>query len=232
MTKPKILLVDDDLPILDGLKYNFEREGFEVLTATNGRDALQRARQFLPDVVILDLMIPPPDGWQVCRELRSDPKTRDMRILMLTAREDETDEVVGFNLGADDYVSKPFKTRPLIERVKALLRRQQGDSEERDVLSIDGIEVDRTNYVVTLDGAEIILTPTEFRLLWTLGKQPGRTFSRNELLDCARGEDANSMERTIDVHIRALRIKLGERAKCIETVRGIGYRFKSGRTTS
>ncbi|MCA9046422.1 MAG: response regulator transcription factor [Planctomycetaceae bacterium] len=226
MTKPLVLIVEDDLPILEGLKYNFEREGFDVLTATNGRDALQRARQALPDVVILDIMIPPPDGWQVCRELRADAKTKNTRILMLTAREDEMDEVVGFSLGADDYVSKPFKTRPLIERVKALLRRTPPDSDDRETLSISGIEVDRTRYVATLDGQELILTPTEFRMLWTLASQPGRTFTRNELLDCARGEDANSSARTIDVHIRSLRVKLGERAEVIDTVRGIGYRFK------
>ncbi|MEZ5940593.1 MAG: response regulator transcription factor [Planctomycetaceae bacterium] len=226
MTKPLVLIVEDDLPILEGLKYNFEREGFEVLTATNGRDALQRARQALPDVVLLDIMIPPPDGWQVCRELRADAKTKNTRILMLTAREDEMDEVVGFSLGADDYVSKPFKTRPLIERVKALLRRTPPDSDDRETLSISGIEVDRTRYVATLDGEELILTPTEFRMLWTLASQPGRTFTRNELLDCARGEDANSSARTIDVHIRSLRVKLGERADVIDTVRGIGYRFK------
>jgi two-component system phosphate regulon response regulator PhoB len=230
MTPPRVLLVEDDPSILEGLKYNFEREGFEVQVAMNGREALQKARQTVPDIIILDLMIPPPDGWQVCRELRSDPKTRDIRILMLTAREDETDEVVGFSLGADDYVTKPFKPRPLMERVKALLRRPGGEQAEREMLSIAGIEVDRTNHLVTLDGREIILTPTEFKLLWTLGKQPGRTFNRHELLDCARGEDANSMERTIDVHIRALRKKLEDRAELIETIRGVGYRFRPPRT--
>ncbi|MCA9090358.1 MAG: response regulator transcription factor [Planctomycetaceae bacterium] len=231
MTNPKILLVEDDLPILEALKYNFEREGFEVLTATNGRDALQRARQYLPDVAILDLMIPQPDGLQVCRELRADPKTRDMRILMLTARDEEMDEVVGFSLGTDDYVRKPFKTRPLIERIKALLRRQQEDAAgDADMVSIEGIDIDRTNHIVHIDGVELILTPTEFRLLWTLARQPGRTFNRYELLDCARGEDANSTERTIDVHIRALRKKLGDRAALIETMRGVGYRFKPGKS--
>lgn len=227
MTKSKILLVEDDLPILEGLKYNFDREGFDVQTALNGREALQKARQFHPDVIVLDLMIPPPDGWQVCKELRADPKTQNVRILMLTARMEETDEVVGFNLGADDYVAKPFKTRPLMERVKALLRRPAAEVADRDILTIEGIEVDRTNHTCRIEGAELVLTLTEFRLLWTLGRQRGRTFTRNELLDCARGEDANSMERTIDVHIRALRKKLDSRADFIETVRGVGYRFKA-----
>ncbi|MCA9080097.1 MAG: response regulator transcription factor [Planctomycetaceae bacterium] len=230
MTNPKLLLVEDDALILEALKYNFEREGFEVLVATNGRDALQRARQFVPEVVVLDLMIPQPDGLQVCRELRADPQTKDIRILMLTARDDEMDEVIGFNLGADDYVRKPFKTRPLLERVKALLRRQPSEaSASANSVSIEGIEIDNSNHMVLVDGAELILTPTEFRLLWTLARQPGRTFNRYELLDCARGEDANSTERTIDVHIRALRKKLGDRAELIETMRGVGYRFRPSR---
>lgn len=229
MNKPRILIVEDEAPILDALSYNFQKENFEVVTATDGRDALAKCRQRPPDVVLLDLMIPPPDGLQVCRQLRSEPKTRNVRIIMLTAKGDETDEIVGFNLGADDYVSKPFRVKPLIERVKALLRRPQGDEDQREQIAISGIEIDRTNHMARLDDVELPLTPTEFRLLWTLARQPGRTFSRNELLDCCRGEDANSMERTIDVHIRALRKKLLDRADLVETIRGIGYRFKPQR---
>lgn len=227
MNRPRILIVEDEVPILEALLYNLQKENFDVLTASDGRDALQKCRTFLPDLVVLDLMIPPPDGLQVCRELRSDARTRNIRVLMLTAKDDETDEIVGFNMGADDYVSKPFRVRPLIERVKALLRRKPpAADEEQERITISGIDIDRTNHLVLIDGQELQLTPTEFRLLWTLGRQPGRTFSRNELLDCCRGEDANSMERTIDVHIRALRKKLLDRAPLIETIRGIGYRFK------
>lgn len=136
-------------------------------------------------------------------------------------------------MGADDYVSKPFRVKPLIERIKALLRRRNAPAEAGDKVSIEGIEIDRTNHIVIRDGSELQLTPTEFRLLWTLARQPGRTFTRNELLDCCRGEDANSMERTIDVHVRALRRKLGDDADLIETVRGVGYRCRpSGKRTA
>lgn len=229
MSNPKILIVEDEIPILDALLYNLRKENFEVLTATDGREALRKCQTQAPDLVILDLMIPPPDGLQVCRELRSDPRTKGIRILMLTAKDHETDEIVGFNMGADDYVAKPFRVRPLIERVKALLRRTAKDEGSSDLTVIDGITIDRKNHMVKLDDEELVLTPTEFRLLSTLARQPGRTFSRNELLDCSRGEDANSMERTIDVHVRALRKKLDDRAELIETIRGIGYRFKPDR---
>jgi len=230
MSQPKILIVEDDQSILEALQYNFRKENFEVSVASNGRDALLQVQRQVPDVIVLDLMIPPPDGLQVCRQLRSDARTKNVRILILTAKDEELDEVLGFNMGADDYVSKPFRVKALVERVKALLRRPQGEVSEHDILSIGGIEIDRTQHLVKLDGEELLLTPTEFRLLWTLARQPGRTFSRNELLDCCRGEDANSMERTIDVHVRALRKKLEGRADQVETIRGIGYRFKPGRT--
>lgn len=226
MTKPRILIVDDEAPILEALVYNFQKENFDVQAAADGREALAKCHAHPPDVVVLDLMIPAPDGLQVCRQLRSEPRTKHVRILMLTAKDEETDEIVGFNMGADDYVSKPFRVKPLIERVKALLRRPTGEGEEREHLAIDGIEIDNTLHMVKVDGSELPLTPTEFRLLWTLARQPGRTFSRNELLDCCRGEDANSMERTIDVHVRALRKKLSEKADVVETIRGVGYRYK------
>lgn len=229
MSKTRILIVEDEIPILDALQYNFQKENFDVTTATNGREALQKCQMQVPDLVLLDLMIPPPDGLQVCRELRSDPRTKNVRIIMLTAKDEEVDEIVGFNMGADDYVAKPFKVRPLIERVKALLRRNSQAEPNSDLIVIDGMTIDRQNHMVTIDDEELVLTPTEFKLLWTLSRQPGRTFSRNELLDVSRGEDANSMERTIDVHVRALRKKLLDRAELVETIRGIGYRFKPNR---
>jgi len=230
MSKPRVLIVEDEAPILDALLYNLQKENFDVSTAMSGREALQKCQSQVPDLVILDLMIPPPDGLQVCRQLRSDPLTKDVRILMLTAKAEETDEIVGFNMGADDYVSKPFRVKPLIERIKALLRRNTGEGESGDTIVVDGIEIDKTNHMVLIEGEELILTPTEFRMLYTLARQPGRTFSRNDLLDCCRGEDANSMERTIDVHVRSLRKKLKERAELIETIRGVGYRFKPNRS--
>jgi two-component system phosphate regulon response regulator PhoB len=230
MSKPRILIVDDEPAIADVLVYNFAKENFEVATAIDGRSALQRAASFNPDLVILDLMLPVMDGLQVCRQLRANSKTKSTRILMLTAKGEETDEIVGFNMGADDYVAKPFRIKPLIERVKALLRRPQAEQEDVDSIVVDTIEIDRVRHVVTVSGKELPVTPTEFRLLWTLARQPGRTFTRNELLDCCRGEDANSMERTIDVHVRALRKKLEGLASTVETVRGVGYRFRTPTT--
>ena len=224
--KPRVLIVDDEPAIVEVLEYNLEKEGFEVSTSRDGRDALARAKAQVPDIVLLDLMLPGTDGLTVCRQLRADPKTANIRILMITAKGDETDEIIGFSLGADDYVTKPFRVRPLIERVKALVRRPNEEAGEKSQLALDGIEIDKVSHSCTLHGEELPLTPTEFRLLWTLLRQPRRTYSRSELLDCCRGEDANSLERTIDVHIRSLRKKLADRADNVETVRGIGYRYR------
>jgi two-component system, OmpR family, phosphate regulon response regulator PhoB len=226
MPSQTILIVEDEPSLVEVLSYNLEKEGFEVLTASNGRDGLERARAALPDLVILDLMLPLVDGLQVCAQLRSDPRTQNIRVLMLTARSEETDEVVGFNVGADDYVTKPFKVRPLIHRVKALLRRNEKSESEASILSVHGVEIDKASFEVRVDGKELEFTRTEFRLLWTLMRQPGRSFSRLELMDSSRGMDANALERTIDVHVRALRKKMGAPGGFIETVRGIGYRFK------
>ncbi|MCR9201008.1 MAG: response regulator transcription factor [Planctomycetaceae bacterium] len=225
MSQNKILVVEDEKSIADIIIYNLEKEGFQVSWERDGRDGLARAQSALPDLVILDLMMPGMDGLQVCRQLRSNQRTEQIRILMLTARAEETDEIVGFNMGADDYVTKPFKVRPLIHRIKALLRRNDATSDRKDHLSIHGIEINRQQYSATCDGRILDLTPTEFRLLWTLASQPGRPFSRNELMDTSRGEDANALERTIDVHVRSLRKKLNASAELIETVRGVGYRF-------
>jgi len=226
MSTQTILIIEDEPALVEVLTYNLEKEGFEVLTANNGRDGFERARAVLPDAVILDLMLPLVDGLQVCSQLRSDPKTQNIRVLMLTARSEETDEVVGFNVGADDYVTKPFKVRPLVHRIKALLRRNEKTKSENTVLSVHGVKIDKASFEVRVDDKELELTRTEFRLLWTLMRQPGRTFSRLELMDSSRGMDANALERTIDVHVRALRKKMGQPGNLIETIRGIGYRFK------
>lgn len=227
MPKQTILIIEDEQAIIDVLKYNITKEGFEVITATDGQKGLRLAESALPDLVILDLMLPITDGLHVCRHLRSESKTQDIRILMLTARSEEVDEIVGFNMGADDYVTKPFKIKPLIHRIKALLRRSHVEQQGKEVVAVQGIEVDRLHHVAKMDGKELQLTPTEFDILWTLARQPGRPFSRIELMDRCRGDDANALERTIDVHIRSLRTKLGKRSKLIETVRGVGYRFQS-----
>ena len=224
MPREPILIVEDEQSLVDVLTYNLTREGYEVEVALDGRDGLQRARTLLPDLVVLDLMLPLIDGLEVWRRLRADTTTQHIRVLILTARADEIDEIVGFHMGADDYVVKPFKLKPLIQRIKALLRRPSLGLMEADVVERDGLDIDRLNHRAALDGNQLDLTPTEFRLLWTLLRQPGRTFSRMDLLDASRGSDANSMERTIDVHVRSLRQKLGDRAELIQTVRGVGYR--------
>jgi two-component system phosphate regulon response regulator PhoB len=227
MAKQKVLIIEDEQSLSDVLKYNMEKEGFDVDVAADGQEGLRRAQAILPDLVILDLMLPQIEGYEVCRQLRSDPKTQSTRILMLTARGDEVDEIVGFSMGADDYVTKPFKIKPLIHRVKALLRRGHSAEGGADHIALHGLEIDRVRYTARADGQDLHLTPTEFRLLWTLLRNPGRPFSRNELMDRCRGEDANALERTIDVHVRSLRQKLGPRGELIETVRGVGYRFRS-----
>jgi len=227
MSKQTILVIEDERSLVDVLTYNLTNEGFEVITAHDGQDGLRRAQSALPDLIILDLMLPVVDGLLVCRQLRSNPATKHIRILMLTAKSEEVDEIVGFNMGADDYVTKPFKLKPLIHRVKALLRRPSASESNDDIVAADGIEIDRLNHVARKDGEELNLTPTEFRLLWTLVRRPGRSFSRSELMNSSRGEDANALERTIDVHVRSLRQKLQDRAGQIETVRGIGYRFQA-----
>lgn len=227
MSKPKILIIEDERSLIEILSYNLSNEGFEVITASDGQDGLRRAQTASPDLIVLDLMLPGIDGLQICRQIRSDSRTQNIRILMLTAKSEEVDEIVGFNMGADDYVSKPFKLKPLVHRIKALLRRPSHEQQSTDVVAIEGVEVDRTNHVVRVDGQEVELTPTEFRMLWTMMRRPGRPYSRNELMDNARGEDANALERTIDVHIRSLRQKLGDKAKFVETVRGVGYRFRA-----
>jgi two-component system, OmpR family, phosphate regulon response regulator PhoB len=226
MAKQKILIIEDERALQEVLTYNLEREGFEVSVAADGQDGIRKARSFEPDVILLDLMLPVIDGLEVCRQLRADVKTQRIRILMLTARSEEVDEIVGFNMGADDYVTKPFKIKPLIHRIKALLRREGVEKSSRDVVSVHGIQVDRINHTATSQDQLLDLTPTEFRLLWSLVRAPGRPFGRNELMDHCRGEDANALERTIDVHVRSLRQKLGLLGELIETVRGVGYRFR------
>jgi two-component system phosphate regulon response regulator PhoB len=171
-------------------------------------------------------MLPVLDGHEVCRQLRADPATRDIMIVMLTAKGEETDEIVGFSLGVDDYVTKPFSVKVLLERIKALRRRRQQAVEGDDVVQVQGVQIDRVRFRVAVHGNPVSLTRSEFNLLDTLIRQPGRVFHRSELIDAALGSDAIVLERTIDVHIRSLRRKLGPNADVIETVRGVGYRFR------
>jgi two-component system, OmpR family, phosphate regulon response regulator PhoB len=226
MPKAKVLVIEDDRSLAEVLTYNLKAVGYEVLVATDGQDGLLKAETKLPDLVVLDLMLPVVDGLDVCRRLRAQPTTREIPIIMLTAKAEESDEIVGFSLGADDYVTKPFSVKILLERIKALRRRRTSDGVSDEVTSKLGVTVDRRRHQAASEGSSLALTRSEFRLLDTLIRQPGRVFHRAELIDAALGEDTMVMERTIDVHIRALRRKLGERADLIETVRGVGYRFR------
>jgi len=226
MSKSRILIIEDDQSLAEVLEYNLRQAGYEVHLATDGQDGLAKARLLTPDLILLDVMLPLVDGFEVCQRIRSDAATRDTLVLMLTAKSEETDQIVGFSLGADDYVTKPFSVKVLLERIKALRRRGRSVGPTGDVVVCQGISVDRGRHRALVEGKPVSLTRSEFRLLDTLIRQPGRVFERSELIDAALGEDTMVLERTIDVHIRGLRRKLGTAASLIETVRGIGYRFR------
>jgi two-component system phosphate regulon response regulator PhoB len=226
MAKPKVLVIEDDRALAEVLSYNLQANGYEVLVATDGQDGLLQAQIKSPDIVILDLMLPVIDGLDVCRRLRADASTKELLIVMLTAKAEESDELIGFSLGADDYVTKPFSVKVLLERIKALRRRRTTEPANDEVTMRLGISVDRRRHQALAEGKPLQLTRSEFRLLDTLIRQPGRVFHRTELIDAALGDDTMVMERTIDVHIRALRRKLDAHADVIETVRGVGYRFR------
>jgi two-component system phosphate regulon response regulator PhoB len=227
MPKSKILVIEDDRAISEILVYNLDKAGYEVTLAIDGRDGVNQAQLKLPEVILLDVMLPIIDGVEVCRRLRSKPETATAIIIMLTAKTEEADQLIGFSVGADDYVTKPFSVRVLMERIKALQRRKTAKlDDENDVVARAGISLDRRRYRVNVEGQLVELTKSEFRLLDTLIRQPGRAFDRTELIDSALGEDTLVLERTIDVHIRALRKKIGPNADAIETVRGVGYRFR------
>jgi two-component system phosphate regulon response regulator PhoB len=227
MAREKVLIVEDERSLTEALSYNLEREGYEVILAHEGREGLRKAQTLLPDLVILDLMLPGMSGLDICRELRAGPRTALIPIIMLTAKAEETDQVVGFAMGADDYVTKPFSVKVLMQRMKVLLRRSAApDPSAGNMLEYGALRLDKRSHRVTYEGETLPLTPTEFRLLETLMRQPGRAFTRQDLMDTAIGDGAIVLERTIDVHIKALRRKLGPAGDLIETVRGVGYRFR------
>lgn len=227
MPKPKVLVVEDDRSLAEVLEYNLDKAGYEVYKAHDGRDGINQAQLRLPDIIVLDVMLPVIDGLEVCRQLRASQETRNALIIMLTAKGEETDQLVGFSVGADDYVVKPFSVRVLLERIKALRRRRaEATDQEADTIACQGVVLDRRRHRAAVGTRNLDLTRSEFKLLETLIRQPGRAFDRSELIDAALGEDTLVLERTIDVHIRALRKKLDDQADLIETVRGVGYRFK------
>jgi len=226
--KKRILIVEDDPEIRQLLRYNLEREGYGVVTASDGEAGIDTARQEQPSLIVLDVMLPNRDGFDVCRVLKADSKTAGIPILMLTARSEDADIVSGLELGADDYVTKPFSPRVLVARIRTLLRRGKKVNEGTDEsISVHGIEIQPHSHQVTVAGKPVQLSLTEFRILLALANKPGWVLSRSQLIDDARGEDCVVTDRTVDVHIVSLRKKLGKVGAVIETVRGVGYRMKA-----
>lgn len=223
-----ILIIEDEPDITEILKYNLEKNRYRVSSAGSGEEGLEAARETLPDLVLLDLMLPGMDGLEVCRKLREDPRTRELLVIMLTAKGTEADVVVGLTLGADDYIVKPFSTVELLARVKAVLRRveHREQSAASDMLKAGPIAIDMARHEAAVDGEKIELTLSEFKLLSFLLKKKGRVFTRDQLLDAVVGPDVFVTARNIDVHIAALRKKLGKYGSWIITVRGVGYRFE------
>jgi two-component system, OmpR family, alkaline phosphatase synthesis response regulator PhoP len=222
MSAHKILLVDDEPDILEFLSYNLRKEGYAVITAANGSDALAVASKEIPDLIILDVMMPGMDGIETCSELRKNPELKNTMITMLTARSEDFTQIAGFDAGADDYINKPIKPKVLLSRVKALLRRSAVVAEGPH--EVGGLQIDREKYLVRRDGKEFIFPRKEFELLALLVSKPGKVFTRNEILNYVWGEEVVVGDRTIDVHIRKLREKLGE--QYIKTVKGVGYKFE------
>lgn len=229
MAKEHILIIEDEEDLLALVHYNLVREGYRVTCAVNGEEGLQVARQELPDLLLLDLMLPGIDGLEVCRRLRKDPQFQALPVIMLTARGEEADVVAGLELGADDYVTKPFSPRILISRVRAVLRRRreepQADS-AAEVLNVHELSIHPGRNEVLVEGVPVELTFTEFRVLHLLAARPGWVFTRYQIVNAVRGEDYSVTDRAVDVQIVGLRKKLGSCGKYIETVRGVGYRFK------
>ena len=218
----KILLVDDEPDILEFLSYNLRKEKYSVFTAGNGKDAISIAKKEIPQLIVLDVMMPEMDGMEVCRELRKNEKLKDVLIVFLTARNEDYSQISGFESGADDYITKPIKPSVFISRVKALLRRASKISSATE--EIGGIKIDREKYLVGKDGKEFSLPKKEFELLALLTSKPGRVFRREEILEKVWGNDVVVGDRTIDVHIRKLREKLGD--DYFQTVKGVGYKFE------
>ncbi|HLF94460.1 MAG TPA: response regulator transcription factor [Planctomycetota bacterium] len=221
-----VLIIDDEPELLKLLDYNLTKSGYLAISAKDGPGGLEMARKHAPDLVILDVMMPGMDGWEVCKKLRQDPATASIPLIMLTAKAEEADRVLGLELGADDYLTKPFGVRELLARVKALLRRAEAKPEGAEVVRVGSLVIDSGRRTVTVGSKRVELTATEFNLLRALADRRGRVLSREDLIASARGEDAAVIDRTVDVHVAALRRKLGKQGDLIETVRGVGYRLK------
>ena len=221
-----ILIVEDEADLADILAFHLEREAYVCRRARDGEAALAEVRRSQPDLIVLDRMLPKVSGDEVIARLRRDPRTADIPVIMLTAKAEDADELVGFALGADDYVRKPFSVKLLLARVAALLRRERTTGDAREVLSGGPVVLDRGRHEVTVEGRPVTLTATEFRILAALVGAGGRVLDRGGLIDAALGQNVAVTDRTMDVHIAALRKKLGSAAKCVQTVRGVGYTFR------
>ena len=227
MAKEKILVVDDEEDILELIRFNLVREGYKVLCAPSGEEAMNIGQSEIPDLMVLDLMLPGIDGLEVTRILKNDSRTKDIPIVMLTAKGEEADIVTGLELGADDYITKPFSPRVLVARVRAVLRRQLKEyKEETPVLRIHDMVIHPGRHEVLIDGNPVQLTLTEFGILEYLARRPGWVFTRTQIVDAVKGEDYYVTDRSVDVQIVGLRKKLGTAGTYVETVRGVGYRFK------
>jgi phosphate regulon transcriptional regulator PhoB len=227
---PKILIVDDEKDIVDLVAYNFEKEGFEVLKAFDGEKALSLVRTKNPNLIVLDLMLPGIQGLEVCKQIRRDAESAGIPIIMLTAKGEELDKVIGLEVGADDYITKPFSVKELMARVKAVLRRADVRElpEKAETFEFKGLRIDMKSYEVTVDGRNVNLSPKEFKLLRFLSQNPGRVYSRDQILDRVWGDESFVEPRTVDVHVRRLRAQIEQDENSpnyIVTVRGVGYKF-------
>ncbi len=226
MAKEKIFVVEDEEDILELLGYNLKREGYSVTTATDGDDALRAIPRKMPDLVLLDLMLPGTDGLEVCRQLKKNLETDAIPIIMVTAKGEESDIVTGLELGADDYITKPFSIKILIARIRSVLRRRKDKIKQTNtLLKIKDIIIDLERREVRIKGKVVEMTFTEFTLLHYLASRPGRVMTRDQIIDAVRGEDYAVTDRAVDVQIVGLRKKLGKCSDCIQTIRGVGYRF-------
>ena len=220
----KILVVDDEADILELLKYNLKKEGYNVKAVNNGVDAVETAKSFFPDLVLLDIMMPNQDGVETCRQLREIPELENTFIVFLTARSEEYSEVAAFDIGADDYITKPIKPRALMSRIGAMFRRGEIKSKDNSIISVGELTIDKTSYTIIVKDKKITLPKKEFQLLYFLAQNPNKVFSRDDLLQNIWGTDVYVLARTVDVHIRKVREKIGE--GFIRTVKGVGYKFE------
>lgn len=223
--KPSILVVDDEKDILKLIQYNLEKEGYQVSTASTGEEGFETAKKKRPQLIILDLMLPGIDGLEVCKLLRVEPLTKNIPVLMLTAKNTDVDQVLGFELGASDYISKPFSPKVLLVRIKNILKNRQTHKEDKAVLKAGELMLDKEKQVFSLKGKAVALTRLEFKIISFLMENPGKVFTRDQLLSGAWGQETFVVDRTVDVHVKSIRQKLGKYREAIETVRGSGYRF-------